>query len=511
MEPERPAGARRQPRPHLPRPGRHLRPRGRGAAVPARRRAAGHLRRRVGGRRGGRRCSGSARSRRSSTTSTRREGDDRRAPCTQGIIPWRADRQLGALPPRRHGHPARQRRPRPRRRRRPDPRRGRHLPGARGQRPGAVAASATSSPTAGRWPTSSPRPSPRMRIRPVHDYPRMLLSALRAAAPDGAERPDRRRAHPRRLQLRLLRARPARPDDGRRARRGPRPRLLRRRRSGCARPRASSRSTSSTAASTTSSSTRCTSARDSMLGVAGLVAAMRTGRVTVANAIGNGVADDKLIYTYLPDLIRYYLDEDPILPNVDTFRCNEPDALAHVLDRLDEMVVKPVDGSGGKGLVIGPAAPTAPPSTRLRERLDRRPARLDRPAGRPAVHGADPHRRRGSRPRHVDLRPFAVNDGDDGPGAARRADPRRPPRGRARRQLQPGRRLQGHLGALPTARARGQPPARPPGRPRGRRHEPPRTPRSRTRSRQQQQQQQQQQHARRAGHATRSGPRPRTG
>jgi len=98
---------------------------------------------------------------------------------------------------------------------------------------------------------------------------------------------------------------------------------------------------------------------DSVLGVAGLVSAMRSGRVSVANAVGNGVADDKLIYSYLPDLIRFYLDEDPILPNVETFRCDEPAALAHVLDHLDEMVVKPVDGSGGKGLVVGPRADRA--------------------------------------------------------------------------------------------------------------------------------------------------------
>ena len=98
---------------------------------------------------------------------------------------------------------------------------------------------------------------------------------------------------------------------------------------------------------------------DSVLGVAGLVSAMRSGRVSVANAVGNGVADDKLIYSYLPDLIRFYLDEDPILPNVETFRCDEPAALAHVLDHLDEMVVKPVDGAGGKGLVGGPRADRA--------------------------------------------------------------------------------------------------------------------------------------------------------
>ena len=95
---------------------------------------------------------------------------------------------------------------------------------------------------------------------------------------------------------------------------------------------------------------------DSMLGVPGLINAVRTGGVTLANAVGNGVADDKLIYTYVPDLIRYYLHDEPIMPNVDTWRLEEDAAREEVLDRLDELVVKPVDGSGGKGIVIGPRA-----------------------------------------------------------------------------------------------------------------------------------------------------------
>ena len=95
---------------------------------------------------------------------------------------------------------------------------------------------------------------------------------------------------------------------------------------------------------------------DSMLGCPGLVNAARAGGVTIANAVGNGVADDKLVYSYVPDLIRYYLGEEPVIANVDTFRLEEKEAREHVLDRLDELVVKPVDGSGGKGLVIGPDA-----------------------------------------------------------------------------------------------------------------------------------------------------------
>ena len=150
--------------------------------------------------------------------------------------------------------------------------------------------------------------------------------------------------------------------------------------------------------------------RDSMLGVTGLISAVRAGRVTLANAIGNGVADDKLVYSYVPDLIRYYLGEEPILHGVDTYRCNEPEALQEVLSRLDEMVVKPVDGSGGKGLVIGPKASG--------EELDELRANLERdPRGwiaQPVVQlSTVPTLIDGQlRPRHVDLRPFAVNDGD---------------------------------------------------------------------------------------------------
>ena len=149
---------------------------------------------------------------------------------------------------------------------------------------------------------------------------------------------------------------------------------------------------------------------DSLLGVPGLVSAVRAGRVAIANAIGNGVADDKLIYSYLPDLTRYYLQEDPILPNVDTFRCVDDAARAHVLAHLDEMVVKPVDGSGGKGIVIGPRASGAT--------LDALRATLtDDPRGwiaQPVVQlSTVPTLVDGRlRPRHVDLRPFAVNDGE---------------------------------------------------------------------------------------------------
>ena len=150
---------------------------------------------------------------------------------------------------------------------------------------------------------------------------------------------------------------------------------------------------------------------DSMLGVPGLVRSVLAGNVVLANALGNGIADDKLTYTYVPDLVRYYLDEEPILRNVDTWRLEEPDSLAEVLDRLEELVVKPVDGSGGKGIVIGPAA-SREELDALRERL-----RAD-PRGwiaQPVVQLSTIPTlvEDGPEPRHVDLRPFALNSGDD--------------------------------------------------------------------------------------------------
>ena len=166
---------------------------------------------------------------------------------------------------------------------------------------------------------------------------------------------------------------------------------------------------------------------DSMLGVPGLINAVRDGGVTLANAVGNGVADDKLLYTYVPDLIRYYLRAEPIIDNVDTWRLEEDLAREEVLDRLEELVVKPVDGSGGKGIVIGPRA--------TREELDALRRRvIDDPRGwiaQPVVQLSTVPTLIDDAlaPRHVDLRPFAVNDGDDVWVAAGRADPGRPARG----------------------------------------------------------------------------------
>jgi uncharacterized circularly permuted ATP-grasp superfamily protein len=149
---------------------------------------------------------------------------------------------------------------------------------------------------------------------------------------------------------------------------------------------------------------------DSIIGCAGLLNAARAGKVTIANAVGNGVADDKLLYTYVPELIRYYLGEEPILPNVETYRLDDPDVLAGVVDRLDELVLKPVDGSGGSGIVIGSKA-TDEQLARLRTTVSTDPRGWI--AQREVQLSMVPTLVDGRlRSRHVDLRPFAVNDGE---------------------------------------------------------------------------------------------------
>ncbi|MET0420517.1 MAG: circularly permuted type 2 ATP-grasp protein, partial [Acidimicrobiia bacterium] len=148
---------------------------------------------------------------------------------------------------------------------------------------------------------------------------------------------------------------------------------------------------------------------DSVLGCAGIINAARAGHVTIANAPGNGVADDKAIYPYVPAMIEYYLGEVPILANVDTYRLEDPELCEWALGRIDQLVFKPVDGSGGKGIVIGPAAE----ETELFELAGK--VRAD-PRGwiaqEPVALSTSPTFVDGKMgARHLDLRPFAVSDG----------------------------------------------------------------------------------------------------
>ena len=146
--------------------------------------------------------------------------------------------------------------------------------------------------------------------------------------------------------------------------------------------------------------------KDSMLGVPGLIGAWRAGHVTLANAVGTGVADDKAVYAYMPRIIRFYLGEDAILPNVLTHICGEPEGLAHTLAHMTELVIKPVGESGGYGITIGPRA--------SREELETaRAAIVADPANwisQPMIDlsVAPTLTADGLRPRHLDLRPFAI-------------------------------------------------------------------------------------------------------
>ncbi len=149
---------------------------------------------------------------------------------------------------------------------------------------------------------------------------------------------------------------------------------------------------------------------DSMLGVRGLIEAWRRGTVAIANAVGTGVADDKAVYAYMPRIIRYYLSEDAILPNVDTRICAEADALQYTLDHLAELVVKPVAESGGYGLIIGPHASKAELDA-FRAKLKADPANyISQPTLKLSV--SPTLCENGVHPRHIDLRPFAVTGKD---------------------------------------------------------------------------------------------------
>jgi uncharacterized circularly permuted ATP-grasp superfamily protein len=145
---------------------------------------------------------------------------------------------------------------------------------------------------------------------------------------------------------------------------------------------------------------------DSVLGVPGLVRAYRAGTVAIANAIGTGVADDKAIYYYVPEMIRFYLGEEPILDNVPTYLLSREAERKEVLRRLPELVVKPTSESGGKGVFIGPQANQA----ELEQQRRLIEADPDRWIAQELVHLSTAPTEVGGRlePRHVDLRPFAV-------------------------------------------------------------------------------------------------------
>ncbi|MBY8822509.1 circularly permuted type 2 ATP-grasp protein [Sphingomonas colocasiae] len=149
---------------------------------------------------------------------------------------------------------------------------------------------------------------------------------------------------------------------------------------------------------------------DSMLGVAGLMSAWQAGNVTIVNAPGTGIADDKAIYSYMPEIVKYYSGGEAKLPNVETWRCREPEALKYVLDNLEQLVVKLVDGSGGYGMLVGPTASRAEIED-FRAALKAEPARyIAQPTL--ALSTVPTWTAKGIAPRHVDFRPFLLTGRD---------------------------------------------------------------------------------------------------
>ena len=180
-----------------------------------------------------------------------------------------------------------------------------------------------------------------------------------------------------------------------------------------------------------------------MLGVPGLMRAYRAGNVALANAVGTGVADDKAVYAYMPRVIRYYLGQDPILPNVETHICREPDALRYTLDHLEELVVKPVGEAGGYGITIGPQASRA--GTRgLPGQAGGRPGQLHQPALHQPVGRADAGRWRRSS-RATSICALCDHRGRD-LGAPGRAHAGGAAQRLAGGQLVAGRRIEGYVG-----------------------------------------------------------------
>jgi uncharacterized circularly permuted ATP-grasp superfamily protein len=145
---------------------------------------------------------------------------------------------------------------------------------------------------------------------------------------------------------------------------------------------------------------------DSLLGVPGLMSAYAAGNVTLANAVGTGIADDKAVYSYMPQILKFYLGEEPILHNVPTYCCRNREDLAYVLEHLPELVVKEVHGSGGYGMMIGPKADRETLAA-FRAKLERRPhGFIAQPTL--ALSTCPTCVEEGLAPRHVDLRPFVL-------------------------------------------------------------------------------------------------------
>ena len=144
----------------------------------------------------------------------------------------------------------------------------------------------------------------------------------------------------------------------------------------------------------------------SMLGVPGIFDVYRSGGITIANAPGTGIADDKALYSYMPDIVEFYTGEKPLLENVPTWRCSEKDELSYVLEHLEELVVKEVHGSGGYGMLVGPAASKKEVSAFREKLIDNASNYIAQPTL--ALSTVPIFTKKGLSPRHVDLRPFVL-------------------------------------------------------------------------------------------------------
>ena len=186
--------------------------------------------------------------------------------------------------------------------------------------------------------------------------------------------------------------------------------------------------------------------RDSMLGVPGLVHAYRAGNVSLANSIGTGIADDKVMYYFVPRMIKYYMGEDPILPNVPTYLASEEADKQYIMENLAKLVVKAANESGGYGMLMGPKAP-AEEIEEFRERIQADPRNY---IAQPMISlSRHPTHVEGDTfdGRHIDLRPYIIY-GEKTTIVPGGSDARGLAPGFARRQFLSGRRQQGHLGAL---------------------------------------------------------------
>ena len=281
------------------------------------------------------------------------------------------------------------------------------------------------------------------RVAPVAHYPDLLLETLRAVAPAGVDRPHGGGADAGHVQQRLLRACLPGAADGRGAGRGPGPVRARR-------PCVHAHHAGPEAGGRDLPPRRRRLPRpqvfrkDSTLGCAGMLGVYRSGNITLANAIGTGVADDKSIYPYVPKMIEFYLGEKPILNNVPTYLCRDAKDLSYVLAHLDELVVKEVHGAGGYGMLVGPAASKAE-IEEFRAHLLANPSNyIAQPTLEP-VHLPDLRR---SRHRAAPHRPAALRAvGHRGADGAGRPDARGAEGRLAGGEFVAGRRHQGHLGA----------------------------------------------------------------